>query len=240
MDPIIEVAFPDSLQQILQDRFEMPLFFIVGGADDTYLTSLVGQDIEQLVRQKSIDSIPEAKPFGVYASRSLLPTTGYARTFPLDVFFNKEWLILLDITGEFGDEPIFGEFTQERNKSTKVPTQIETVWIIRALRRIEQLSPNRGYSNMAEKIRTRLLENIYREKLPIEKVPSQLSVNTLSTLYLELSDEQKEYPLIIIINDLPIQLDKTLGKTLTEVSLTQCTTADLRAIQTSLDLISMK
>jgi len=239
MDPFIEVVFPDSQQQILQDRFEMPLFFILGGADDAYLSSLIGQDIEQIVRQKSVDPIPELKPFGVYASRSLLSSTGYARTFSLGVFLNKEWPILLDITGIFGDEPNFGEFTQERNKSAKIPDQIEIVWIIRALRRIEESFPGLGYDNMAEIIRTQLLESIYPEKLPANKIPTQLNVNALSALYLELSEKQKEYPLVVIIDDLPIQLDKTLGRALTEISLTQCTTANLRAIRTSLDLISM-
>lgn len=218
MNPIIEIVFPDFQPQILQDRYEMPLFFIVGGADDDYLSSLVGQDIHTIVSEKSVDPIPE-KPYGVYASRYLLPTTGLARTFPLDVFLNKEWPILLDIT--------------EGNKSFLKPTSVQKVWIIRALRRM-------NYTDMAETLRNQLLYDIYPQKICPDKMPKELTVNSLAGLYLQLSEEQQNYPLVMIIDDLPIQLDKTLGNTLMEISITKCTITDYRALDTSLKLLSMK
>lgn len=224
MDPNIEVVLQDSNKQIFQDRYEMPLFFIVGGNDDHYLSMLVGQDIVELVEEKTLDYIPE-KPYGVYASRGLLPINGLARTFTLDIFLNEEWPILLDVSEN--------EYPQEQNKSTRIPDQIEIVWIIRALRRMNNIE-------MAEKVRIKLLRGIYPEKISSRKIPLQLNVNTLSRLYLELSDEQKKYPLVIIIDDLPIQLNTTLGDTLVEISLTQCTTSNLRVLQTSLDLLSME
>jgi len=216
MDPYIEVVFPDSADEILRDRFEMPLFFIVGGADDVYLSSLLGRDIQEIVREKSVDPIPKERPYGVYASRSLLLTEGRARTFPLSMFYHEEWPILLDLT--------------RTEISVREPTQVEVVWIIRALRRS-------GLSEMAEKLRTDLLRKIYPKKA---SVPSEFTVDTAGELYLSLSKEQRKYPLVIIIDDLPIQLNKTLGQTLADLTLTQCTDAELRALQTSLELLSLE
>lgn len=218
MDPHREIVFTDSSNQVLQDRYEMPLFFIIGGSDDIYLSNLIGRDIKQLVKEKSVDPLP-TEPFGVYASRSLLTTNGYARTFPLEDFTNKKWPILLDITKDGGS-----------NKSFRKPTTIETVWIIRALRRINNI--------FADKLFSELSKELYPQKLSWRKIPRVLTVDTLSQLYLNLSEEQKKYPLFVFSDDLPIQLNTTLGDTLKDISLTSCTSIQLSILQTSLNLLS--
>ena len=230
MDPFIEVVFPDQQQDVLTDRYIMPLFFLVGSVDDNYLSKLVNQDIYQLVSSRSVDNIPNETPFGVYASRSSLSNSSYARVFSLEAFLNNTWPILVDIDEDGSDK---------YNKSMRQPTHVEMVWIIRAFRRMEEAYPGLGYGDTTELIRTRLMEGIYKHKISKNMIPETLNVNTLSELYINLSDEQRDYPLVIIIDDLPIQLDKTLGKTLAEITVTNCTQAKLDAIDTSLKLLSM-
>lgn len=216
MDPLREVVFLEQANQVLRDRFELPLFFIVGGADDAYLSNLVGTSIRQLVVSKSQDGdIPGL--MGVYASRALLPTIGKARTFPLSVFLNDRWPILSNI--------------ESFEVDTKVPTNVERTWIIRSLRRS-------GQNELANQIRSKMLHEIYPEKLEAKKVPTNLNMNTFGQLYLDLSENQRNYPMIILVDDLPIQLPTTIGSALKRLSLNGCTNiADLKALQTGIQLL---
>jgi hypothetical protein len=221
-----EVVFAEDASIVLRDRLELPIFFIVGGADDDYLSRLVGQPIRNLVETKSVDQIPPWPIYGVYASRFLLPSTGYARVFPLSTLLEDKWPILLNI--------------ESKETSVKEPTNVERVWIIRALRRAGRTFNNEQARleliKLASLIRTKMLSQIYPEKLQPELIPTRLDRDSLSRLATELSETQRNYPLIIIVDDLPIQLDKTLGQALTEIILSGCTT-DLPAIQTSLELL---
>ena len=65
MDPIIEVVYAENSSDVFTDRFELPLFFIVGGVDDPYLSNLIGQPIKSLISQKSVDLLSFDFPFGV-------------------------------------------------------------------------------------------------------------------------------------------------------------------------------
>jgi len=217
LDPNIEVFSFTNSNTIAYDRFEMPMFFILGTSDDKYQSDLVGQDIQNLVRHKTIDPIPNGI-YGVYASRALLPTSGYARTFPIESFLNETWPILSNIN------------------STKIsdiqPTNIEMTWIIRAFRRAND-------NQMANAIKYNMLKRLYPEKISNDDVPTTLNVNSLSVLYTKLSDVQRNYPIYTVINDLPFALNKTLGDVLSQISITGCTSADLKALKISLDLLSL-
>lgn len=229
MDPFIEVVFAEDSENIFRDRFELPLFFIVGGADDLYLSNLIGQPILPLVLSKSVD-IPTETPFGVYASRALLsafhvdtdvphqPATGYARTFPLSFFLNEKWPTLDSLTS---NDP--------KNRSESAPSNVQKVWIIRALRRA-------GLNDLAESIKIDMLRKIYPQKL---SVSFEFNPNNLANIYLMLSEEQREYPMVIIVDDLPIQLGQTIGDFLQGILLTGCTNSSLQAIKTSLDLLQL-
>ena len=222
----IEVILPDrASEEVLRDRIEMPLFFIVGGADDAYLSQIVGSDINTLVRSKSVDPVPAAGPYVVYASRALLPTTGFARTFSLSELLDDQWPILLDIT-----QP-----TQE-NLAMRSPTNVERTWIIRALRRAQ-------LGNLADEIKRRMLRRLYPQSL---STSVQLTVNSLGRLYPQLSSEQRRYPLVVMIDDLPVQLPKSLGDALAEITVTGCLTLPgvdhsflLKALRTSLALLKI-
>lgn len=194
----IEVVLQDGQEEVLRDRLEMPLFFIVGGADDVYLSQLVGQPISSLVASKSVDPVP-ATPYVAYASRVLLPGPGFARTFPLSRLLEEKWPILQDVT------------RKENLDSERVPTNIEQTWIIRALRRM-------GQNQLANRLRKKMLRSLYPETLPI---PRHLDLESLSRLYLDLSPRQRRYPLFLIVDDLPVQLPKSLGQALRQISLTQ-------------------
>lgn len=221
-----EVVFVEDASPILRERFEFPLFFLIGGADDEYLSKLVGYPIKSLVIEKSVDPIPRWPIYGVYASRALLPTSGYARTFPLSVFLEDKWPILVNI--------------ESRDITTKEPTNVERVWIIRALRRaaakINDVQAQSELIQLANSIRTKMLSQIYPEKVKSELIPKRLDRDSLSRFTMELSETQRNYPLVIIVDDLPIQLNKNLGQALGEIIISGCTT-DLPAIRTSLDLL---
>ena len=118
------------------------------------------------------------------------------------------------------------------NKNTRIPTNIESVWIIRALKRI-------GNKELADVVKYNMLNRIYPEKINKQCIPTNLNANTLSDLYLKLSDAQKEYKLMIIEDDLPIQQNKTIGEAISDIALKQCTNASLYSIQTSLYLLSL-
>jgi hypothetical protein len=218
MDPIIEVVFTEGADTVLRDRFELPLFFIVGGADDAYLSKIIGQPIRALVLSKTVD-INSEESMGVYASRYLLPSRGRARSFPLSTFLNDEWPILSNI--------------ESTEKDTKIPTNVEITWIIRALRRAGQL-------DLANKIRNKMIHRIYPEKIKAEKVPTDFNINTLAQLYLDLSDSQRDYPLVMLVDDLPIQLPISLGQILVQISITGCTNlTNMKALETSIRLLHL-
>lgn len=220
----VEVVLSDGQEEVLRDRLEMPLFFIVGGADDAYLSQLVGQPISALVASKSLDPVP-AEPYVAYASRALLPGPGFARTFPLARLLEDEWPILPDVTRREGLD------------SQRVPTNIERVWLIRALRRM-------GQNGLADELRKKTLRSLYPETLTIDRIPVRLDLESLSRLYLDLSPRQRRYPLFLIVDDLPVQLPKTLGEALRQIILTQTLTIPgiedrfvLEALRNAIDLL---
>ena len=218
MDPFIEVVFSEQADQVLRDRFEFPLFFIVGATDDTYLSNIVGTPIRQLVASKSVDNNIEG-PMGAYASRALLSTIGRARTFPLSTFLNNQWPILSDI--------------ESTEKDLKTPTNVEQTWIIRALRRA-------GQQDLAMKVRSKMLHAIYPEKLEHEKVPHNLNMEAFRQLYLDLSETQRNYPIVILVDDLPIQLPTTIGEMLQKLTVIECADDNnLKALQTSIQLLQI-
>lgn len=214
MDLNTEVVFSEQGQEVLRDRFELPIFFIVGGADDLYHSRLIGSPIWDIVCGKTVDT-PIQEPMGVYASRALLLTSGLARTFPISVFLNSEWPILDNI--------------ERDEKDTKTPTNVEKTWVIRALRRM-------GRDDIANKVRNNMLSKIYPEKLGSDYIPTT-NAETLNSI---LSDEQKNYPLIILVDDLPIQLSTTIGDILKILSLGgPADEKNQRALQTSIQLLQV-
>lgn len=220
MDPVKEVIFTEQEDQVLRDRFEFPIFFIVGGADDSYLSSLVGSPIRQLVTSKTADVVTSGNDvIGVYASRALLPTSGKARIFPLMTFLDDQWPILSNI--------------ESFDKDTKIPSNIERTWIIRALRRS-------GYDDLANKIRSKMLHRLYPEKLESQKIPQNWSSESFADLYLDLSEAQRKYPMIILVDDLPIKLPITIGEMLQSLSLGGYINEDnIKALQTSIQLLKI-
>jgi hypothetical protein len=217
----IEIAV--SEQQLI-DRIEMPLFFLVGGDDDDYLSSIVGAPIDDIIAAKTVDPLPENKPYLVYASRALLSTSGYARTFPLEDLVEDEWPILIDIVKPA--EYVTTEGTLYKNLSKESPTTIEQTWMIRALRRSE-------LDELAEYLLNKLKRKIYPEKIAKENAPRALSAGDLSHLYQKLSPEQRQYPLIILKDDLPVPLPITLGEAIFEIG----TTGRLSSDQIEKDLL---
>jgi hypothetical protein len=219
MDPVIEVVFFEDGKQILKNRFELPIFFIVGGADDIYLSNLIGFPIRQLVTEKSVDSNIPTGMFGVYASRALLPTFGKARTFPLTTFLDDEWPVLSDIESLY--------------KDTRRPTDIEMTWIIRALRRA-------GRNDLADEIKLKMLSNIYSEKLENKDIPKTWTKESVRELYRKLSETQRNYPLVILVDDLPIRRTTTIGDILLQlISGGYIHGNDIKALRTSLEIQSI-
>lgn len=235
LDLFKEVSFVEDGPSVWQDRYNLPLFFIVGGADDHYLSDLMNISVDQLhqiIQEQSVDSgyLVEddlSDLIGVFASRANLskmvinssqPT--FARTFPLSAFLKKKWPILRDIQ-------------DSSSLDVKIPSTIEQTWIIRALRRNEQ-------EELAEQVRSSMLEDIYPEKLSSEEIPkeSQYSIQTLAAVNAKLNSHQRDYPVVILVDDLPIQLQLTLGQALDQVSLTGCATVNMDIIRTSLQLLT--
>lgn len=222
-NPLIEVVLAEDLRSQLRDRYEMPIFFIVGGVDDAYLTQLVGQPIRNLVLSRSATPNMAEPIFGVYASRDLLASgKGYARVFPLSAFNQKKWPSLNDLNNPQSYEEIR-------------PSNVEMTWIIRAYRR-------NNMNSEAEQLKSRLLYRIYPNHFTseiIRKVIQNPSLNIYADLYLLLSDDQRDYPLLRVIDDLVIQLPKTIGQALSEVATKGCTDSDLTVIKTSLEILSL-
>lgn len=214
MDPYREVIFEETPVSTLSDRLLLPLYFVIGLADDEYLSQLLGRNIHELIRERSIDPIPTS-PYVVFASRSLLLNEGWARTFPLSQLYQSEWPSLINIDYQTPTE--------------REPTLFQQVWLIRALRR-------GSLGGLADTLRERLLKSIYPQK--IRKLPSRLTRETLSSLYLKLTPEQRDYSMVIIIDDYPIHLEKTIGDFLKDLALRSCTDADMKAITTTLELLS--
>lgn len=84
--------------------------------------------------------------------------------------------------------------------------------------------------------------DLYPEKLTVNLILCSLTVGNLSQLYEVLSTAQRNYTLIILRNDLPIQLSKTLEKALAEIVLTSTDLNNnvlLESLKTSLELLQM-
>ncbi|MEM3858041.1 MAG: hypothetical protein QW478_01400 [Candidatus Micrarchaeaceae archaeon] len=213
MDYEIEVAHD---KKSLIDRFELPLYFIVGGVDDEYLNNLLQDNIYDLVKLKSITDIPNP-PFCVYASRQLLKENGYCLTFELNVLQEEEW-------------PIINLLTDSRHIKWEKPTKIQQTWIIRSLKRMKNYE-------LAEKIRLNMLNNIYTEKLDITLKPGNLNIESLSRLYLLMNENQRNYKIVRIINDEVMFLNKNLGNALSDIALYGCTDVDIEDLQLSINLL---
>src|SRR3990172_2002947 len=79
LDPFIEITFQEDPPSVLRERYQLPLFFILGGVDDDYLSQLMGlsiAELHQLVQKYSVDPFPSEDMIGdmvgVFASRALL------------------------------------------------------------------------------------------------------------------------------------------------------------------------
>jgi hypothetical protein len=123
--------------------------------------------------------------------------------------------------------------------------------MIRALRRM-------GQNELANQLRRRMLRSLYPETLTIDRIPLRLDLElgraqsrmnsahleSLSRLYLDLSAKQRRYPLFLIVDDLPVQLPKTLGQALGQISLTRALAVPgiedrfvLEALRNAIDLL---
>jgi len=212
MDYEIEVAHDEKS---LIDRFELPIYFIVGAADDKYLSNLVQENIYDLVKLKSITDIPNP-PFCVYGSRKLLKENGYCLTFELNDLQEEQW-------------PIINLITDSRHIKWEKPTMIQQTWIIRSLKRMK--------NELAEKVRLNMLNNIYTEKLDITLKPDKLTTESLSRLYLLMNENQRNYKVVRIINDEVMFLNKNLGNALSDIALYGCTDVDVEDLQLSINLL---
>ena len=88
-----------------------------------------------------------------------------------------------------------------------------------------------------------MLQELYPEKLPVDLIPVRLDLETLTQLYSNLSTRQRNYPLVVLMDDLPIQLPRSLGSALEQIALTGCLAIPgldngrvLEALQTSINL----
>jgi len=121
LDLFKEVLFVEDGVSIQRDRYQLPLFFIVGGADDEYLSRLMGisvTDLHQLIQSRSVDNTAGSELRGVFTSRSeLVNSETFARTFPLSQFLEPVWPILRDIQ-------------DKTSLDVKTPSTIEQTWIV--------------------------------------------------------------------------------------------------------------
>ena len=243
LDPFIEITFQEDPPSVLRERYQLPLFFILGGVDDDYLSQLMGlsiAELHQLVQKYSVDPFPpedmtggmSGDMIGVFASRALLRQNldesdntdelVWVRTFPVSTFLNSAW-------------PILRQVYDPQSIDVSVPTEIERTWIVRAFRRNHQ-------DELAEIIRTDMLRRIYPEKISTfvnSSLSQELSQDQIAQLEAQLTRVQRQYPAVIIVDDLPIKLAQTIGEIFTSISLTGCTTADQLTIQTSIDLLKL-
>lgn len=226
MDPSIEIIFREDPPFVATERYQLPLFFLLGGVDDTYLSNLMGvsvSELHDLIKTSSSDPLDsEIGLIGVFGSRGLLSpktsgTRTYVRTFPLVVFLREQWPILSDLY-----DPTSRTLTQ--------PTEIEQTWIIRALRR-------NNLNREAEIVRANMLRRIYPEKIPSTVRIGHPTRENIALVQSRLTFNQKQYPAVVIVDDLPIKLNQTIGELFTEIALTGYTTASQAIIQTSLDLL---
>lgn len=232
LNPQIEILFQESSIQTVRDRFDLPLFFIVGGVDDAYLAQLLGLPVENLIPlilNRSVDPIPSTLLMVVYASRSSLNET-WARTFPLSLLAQERWPILTDLSNP-------------GSKSVRRPTTIEQTWILRALDRCIT-SGKYDLRSLYDVIRNRMLRSLYSETLSLSIRWDQIDNNTdlqelLQRVLRKLSEEQLDYPLYILVDDLPIQYNLTFREVAKQLQAGPCSSADLRAIRTSVELISL-
>jgi len=203
MNPSIEVILPGDGPEVYLERLA-PLFFIVGGADDSYLAKITNVD-----EMRSVDPIP-TKPYVIYGARG---TIGYVRTFPLNDLLNKKWPILYDITNP-------------ESKGCRAPDVMETVWIVRALKRMG--------SGLSEILYRRMLEGLYKIRLKIE-----LNREKIAELYRSLSDEQKHLPMFRMVEDVPVRLKIELGPALQQLALSGCSDLDWEILQATFYLLSL-
>lgn len=164
---------------------------------------------EQISQIRTIDPHPTEKVYGVYGSRKFLNET-YGRVFPVEEFLKDQWPILLDLTNP-------------RSESVMEPSWIQQTLIIRAFRQI-------GDDSMADQIKARMLSKIYPQKVAV--MPA-----TLPEIYNVLTPEQRDYPMILLVDDLPIELKKTIGEFLEEAILTGCTDVQTRILETTLAIL---
>jgi len=240
LDPQIEILFQESSEQTIIDRYELPLYFIVGGADDTYLARLMGISVEQLrpiLLSRSVDTsnfLPN-EPFGVYASRSTVISETWARTFPLSLLLQKEW-------------PILDELSTPSSQNFSRPDHIQQTWILRAIDRVidSNLKHNiqiTSWQFLYDNLRDSMLESIYPQTLSLTiRWPNDNNQNLqylLRRVFEKLSEQQLDYPLYILVDDLPIQYNLTFRDVRDQLAAGPCSSADLRAIRTSVELISL-
>ena len=139
MDPSIEIITEDN-PTIISDRYNMPIFFIIGGVDDDYLRTLTDID---LIKQRSADNFQD-KIMGVWAVQNQ-PEKWFSRTFSLSTFSSEKWPTLIDLA-------------DEGTKNERKPTFIEMAWICRALQR-------NGLNELADEVFVNLKRRIYPEKV---------------------------------------------------------------------------
>jgi len=82
-----------------------------------------------------------------------------------------------------------------------------------------------------------MLKNLYPQKSKHVLRENQWSLENLAYLNTTLTQTQKNYPVILLADDLPLQLQLTLGQMLNQISLSGCTQANLDMIRTSLQLL---